>query len=315
VSTEGITNDNAAPTPASATEAGDAGENQRRERRPRNENRRRNPAAEGMEGAPVQNLAGEGSTANSDEPTAGAEVDNNAPGNGEAGEQRAPRERRSRDRYGRDRRERGPRDSQAQDGEAANADAPSTPATASATEEVSREEQPARSSYFSQPVEAAPVAVVAATAVADTAPAPAPMPAPAPEPVAPAPEPVAAAPAPVAPAPVAVAPVAAAPAPVAAPQAPAVATPEPSGLPKVQAYALPIEAMNDVARSSGLEWVNSDAERIAQVQATIAAEPKPIHMPREIKPAVVVDDGPLVLVETRKDLSKVTLPFESTPVQ
>jgi ribonuclease E len=70
--------------------------------------------------------------------------------------------------------------------------------------------------------------------------------------------------------------------------------------------------MSEVARSSGLEWVNSDVERVAQVQAAIAAEPKPIHVPREIKPVVLVDDGPLVLVETRKDLSKVTLPFEGS---
>lgn len=86
-------------------------------------------------------------------------------------------------------------------------------------------------------------------------------------------------------------------------------------MPKVQAYALPIEVMNDVARNSGLEWVNSDAERVAQVQAAIAAEPKPIHVPREIKRVVLVDEGPLVLVETRKDLSKVALPFENSPAQ
>ena len=73
--------------------------------------------------------------------------------------------------------------------------------------------------------------------------------------------------------------------------------------------------MSEVARASGLEWVNSDADRVAQVQAAIAAEPKPIHVPREIKPVVLIDEGPLVLVETRKDLSKVTLPFESTKAQ
>ena len=65
-----------------------------------------------------------------------------------------------------------------------------------------------------------------------------------------------------------------------------------------------------MAASSGLEWVNSDAEKVAQVQAAIAAEPAPIHAPREPKPPVVVDEGPLVLVETRKDLRDMTLPFE-----
>jgi ribonuclease E len=33
-------------------------------------------------------------------------------------------------------------------------------------------------------------------------------------------------------------------------------------------------------------------------------------MPRERKPVVLADEGPLVLVETRKDLSQFALPFE-----
>jgi ribonuclease E len=33
-------------------------------------------------------------------------------------------------------------------------------------------------------------------------------------------------------------------------------------------------------------------------------------VPRERKPVVLVDEGPLVLVETRKDLSQLKLPFE-----
>jgi ribonuclease E len=57
-----------------------------------------------------------------------------------------------------------------------------------------------------------------------------------------------------------------------------------------------------IAQSSGLEWVNSNAERIAAVQAAIVAEPKPVHIPRERPAPVVIDEGPLVLVETRKDL-------------
>ena len=42
----------------------------------------------------------------------------------------------------------------------------------------------------------------------------------------------------------------------------------------------------------------------------MAAEPAPIRVPREIKRVVLADDGPLVLVETRKDLSQLKLPFE-----
>lgn len=72
--------------------------------------------------------------------------------------------------------------------------------------------------------------------------------------------------------------------------------------------------MNDlqsIAQSAGLQWVNSDADKIRAVQEAIAAEPKPVHVPRERKPAVVLDEGPLILVETRKDLSQIKLPFEN----
>jgi ribonuclease E len=116
-------------------------------------------------------------------------------------------------------------------------------------------------------------------------------------PIAEAAAPVEAAPV-VAPAPVAVEVVAPAPAP--APAAPVVAAP----------FVLPLATLADLARDAGLEWVNSDAEKVAQVQAAIAAEPKPIHVPRDIKPVVLVDEGPLILVETRRDLSQVKLPFE-----
>ena len=54
----------------------------------------------------------------------------------------------------------------------------------------------------------------------------------------------------------------------------------------------------------------SNAERVAQVQAAIAAEPRPIHVPRERPPTVVVDEGPLILVETRKDLRQMSMPFD-----
>ncbi len=80
-------------------------------------------------------------------------------------------------------------------------------------------------------------------------------------------------------------------------------------MPRVQAYALSLNELQEIASSSGLEWVNSDASKVASVQAAIAAEPRPVHVPRERAPAVVIDDGPLVLVETRKDLSGMKLPF------
>ena len=82
------------------------------------------------------------------------------------------------------------------------------------------------------------------------------------------------------------------------------------GLPRVQPYQVSVAELQAVAAASGLEWVNSDAGKVAQVQAAIAAEPRPVHVPREPKPPVTLDEGPLVLVETRKDLSQLKLPFE-----
>ena len=99
-----------------------------------------------------------------------------------------------------------------------------------------------------------------------------------------------------APAPVAVEPVA-----IAAPPAAAAALPP---------YALPIDDLAAVATSAGLQWVNSDADKVRAVQQAMADAPKPVHVPREPKPVVAVDDGPLVLVETRKDLAQIKLPFE-----
>jgi ribonuclease E len=70
--------------------------------------------------------------------------------------------------------------------------------------------------------------------------------------------------------------------------------------------------LQQVAQSSGLEWVNSNPERIAQIQAAIAAEPRPVHVPRERPAPVVLDEGPLILVETKKDLSQMAMPFENS---
>jgi ribonuclease E len=100
------------------------------------------------------------------------------------------------------------------------------------------------------------------------------------------------------------------PAPVAA--APAATTTVATGraLPRVQPYALPLSDLNQVASATGLQWVNSDADKVAAAQAAIAAEPKPLHVPRERPAPVVLDEGPLILVETRKDLRDMKLPFE-----
>ena len=289
-----------------AASPNETGEQQRRERRGRNDNRRRAPAgAEAAQDA-AQATVADGGTApapvtegqeaglnNQAQPAAAGAQD-------ESGEPRAPRERRSRDRYGRDRRDRAPRESQEADAQAAEAQPSSNSAESDAP---AQDEAPARSSYFSMPVStSAPAVAAAAEAPAAAEPVAAPAPAQAEA------ERVPATDAPAAPVREQRQPAkAAAPAQAAAPAETAPAR----GLPKVAAYALPLDAMHEVAAASGLQWVNSNPERVAQVQAAIAAEPKPIHVPREIQPVVLVDEGPLVLVETRKDLREVQLPFET----
>ncbi len=102
------------------------------------------------------------------------------------------------------------------------------------------------------------------------------------------------------------------PEPVAATSAPAaVGEATVGGMPRVQPYQLSVSDLEAVASQSGLIWVNSDAEKIAKVQAAIAAEPAPIHVPRERVPTAVVDHGPLILVETKRDLSQMQMPFDS----
>ncbi|RZJ07370.1 MAG: Rne/Rng family ribonuclease, partial [Acidovorax sp.] len=246
---------------------------------------------------------------------------NEAAGNaGGAVTEEQRRERRSRDRYGRDRRERGDR------GPRDNADAAGAPAAMldfdptvavpqDAPVAAEQDDQPRRS-YFSTapaaPADTAPAAAPAVAAVPVAAPIAAPVAAPIAVPVAVAPTAPAAIAVPAAPV-SAPAPVAAKP-PVAAPVAPAAAPASAgNGMPRVSTFALPMDELQQVAASSGLQWVNSDADKIAAAQAAIAAEPRPIHVPRERPPVVVMDEGPLVLVETRRDLSAMTLPFEKPP--
>ena len=101
-----------------------------------------------------------------------------------------------------------------------------------------------------------------------------------------------------------------APAPVAAPAStPAAAA---SALPKVQSYDLPMQDLARVAESSGLRWINSDAAKIAETKAAMAAEARPIVVPRERPAKVAVEQAPLVLVETRRDLGSMPLPFEKS---
>ena len=86
-----------------------------------------------------------------------------------------------------------------------------------------------------------------------------------------------------------------------------------NAMPAVSSYALPLADLTQVAASSGLQWVGSDAAKIAAVQASIAAEAAnaPAHVPRVRAPAAVVETANLVLVETKRDLRDMQLPFEA----
>lgn len=88
-------------------------------------------------------------------------------------------------------------------------------------------------------------------------------------------------------------------------------SPSPASMPKVGSYALPEGDLQQLADHAGLQWVQTDADKAAAVQAAIAAEPRPVHIPRERPAPIVLDDTPLVLVETRQDLrTTAALPFE-----
>jgi ribonuclease E len=82
------------------------------------------------------------------------------------------------------------------------------------------------------------------------------------------------------------------------------------GMHATTAYTLPVATLQQLAQQSQLEWVNSDPARVAAVQAAIAAEPAPVHVPRERPAQVATDEGPLILVETKRDLKQTVLAYE-----
>ena len=206
------------------------------------------------------------------------------------GEVRERRERRSRDRYGRDRRNRGERGERSERTPLATTEEATAAETADTATEAPR-------SYFSANANAPVPSLQGATEAT--------------EPVV---DSVAAASS------TAVEPtLEAAPTTLAVTEAPvaesAPAAPASVGMPKVGSYTLPVAELQQLAHHAGMTWVLSDAEKVATVQAAIAAEPKPVHVPRERPPVVVVDEGSLILVETRRDLATVVLPFEAQAQQ
>ena len=107
---------------------------------------------------------------------------------------------------------------------------------------------------------------------------------------------------------------------VAAPVAPFVTAPAaraaiddavPSMLTKAAPFVLATESLHGVAESAGLQWVTSNADKVRAVQEAMALEPKAAPAARAPKASVQADDGPLVLVETKKDLAQVQFPFDA----
>ena len=199
-------------------------------------------------------------------------------------EPRQPRERRSRDRYGRDRRERGDSAERSESGQVTE------PA-------LSRNEAPA----FLEPKQASAQQELGLSATEFIAIKPA---------VLATQEILVALPvAPAAPVDVAESVVVVAAQPVLASTAVS-AESAPGSLPRVQSYDLPLQDLMQVAQASGLQWVNSDADKIAQVNAAMALEVKPMRVPRERAVVATSSQTPLVLVETKRDLRVTPLPFE-----
>ena len=237
-----------------------------------------------------------------------------------AAENSERRERRSRDRYGRDRRERAGETRQDAAGEQAPGE--DTAESSRLSAEAPADDRPAPRSYFERAQQAAASSAQAMSATASQASQETPtaavtqvasvveaVAAPVAQTMSTAPTQAPAAPVAAEPAPaIAAVPVAA----VATAQTAPVSAPAEAAstaLPAVASYTLPIDSLQQVAHNSGLVWVNSDSAKVAAVQAAIAAEPAAVRVPRERPPVVVVNEGPLVLVETRKDLNTLQVPF------
>ncbi|ANH68891.1 Rne/Rng family ribonuclease [Mitsuaria sp. 7] len=261
---------------------GEAGDERQGRRRRRRGNRDRGEGVEGgeqVEGTLVEGQAQSGDTSFTEGAgsAAAAVVDGDAPAGEEGAEGNADgqgrRRGRGRDRHRRERRE---GEGAPADGVTAEGDVAATPAVAALDGIVLDAGAAPRQLELGDEPKQAPVQAPVAAA----APTPAPV---------------------QAPAPVAAAPVQA-PAPVAAPAAPVA---------PVARFELPMTELSAVAEGAGLVWVNSDADKIAAAKAAIAAEPAAAPLGREPAPVVVVEEGPLVLVETRKDLNQIKLPFEA----
>ena len=85
-----------------------------------------------------------------------------------------------------------------------------------------------------------------------------------------------------------------------------------AAMPAVTSYTLPTADLAVVASGSGLQWVGTDASKVAAAQAAITAEmaAAPARTPRARPAPALVEATPLVMVETKRDLRNMELPFE-----
>ena len=266
------------PIPEGGVAEGEARDGRRRRRRG---GRDRGEGSTGDNAQQSLALAnGNGNVSAEAQPTDSAAAEAPSTENAEPGAERERGRRRGRGRD-RDRDRDGPRDAHAEPASDQHAALNAMPETQAGAVVTAAEHQPLSAAVEESPPAAAPAALMAA---AYEAPA------------------VAAAVAPAAvPAPIAAAP---APAPVPVP------TPPTAAPTRAEPYVLQTDSLASLAAAAGLQWVQSDADKVSAVRAALAAEPPAVHVPRAPRRHVVVDDGPLVLVETRKDLSQLKLPFE-----
>ncbi|MGE5714142.1 MAG: Rne/Rng family ribonuclease [Betaproteobacteria bacterium] len=74
-------------------------------------------------------------------------------------------------------------------------------------------------------------------------------------------------------------------------------------LPPVTPAPMPIEQLQAVLQLAGLSLVQTEPGKLSETQARLAAEPRPVRVPRERPQLPPLDEGPLIQVETRQGQS------------
>jgi ribonuclease E len=82
--------------------------------------------------------------------------------------------------------------------------------------------------------------------------------------------------------------------------APLVATPAPMPVAPIVAVRMEEAPLQDLSKTVGLEWVNTDTAAFAAAQAKLLNQPKPARVARERPARAAVAQEPLVLMETAK---------------